>query len=198
MQHEKFTPQDSLLLIQSMIDKAKNRFTENGFLYLLWGWVIFLCATGHFILLRFTQIKNSELIWYAWIPVAIFQIFYLSKKGKNQQIKTYSDNLVNFIWISYGITMLVIGVILTKLQAWQNMSAFCLLLYGMPTFLSGVVIQFKPLQIGGIACWALATLAVFIPPLYGLLLLGLGVQAAWIIPGYLLQKKYKSQNTITI
>ena len=31
MQPENFSPKDSLLLIDSMINQAKNRFTENGF-----------------------------------------------------------------------------------------------------------------------------------------------------------------------
>ena len=49
MQSENFSPKDSLLLIDSMINQAKNRFSENGFLYLLWGWVIFACAIFHFV-----------------------------------------------------------------------------------------------------------------------------------------------------
>jgi hypothetical protein len=68
------------------------------------------------------------------------------------------------------------------------------MLYGIPTFLSGVVMQFKSLKIGGIACWILALLSAFISPVYGLLLLAAGMVAAWIIPGYLLRKKYNEQN----
>jgi hypothetical protein len=40
MQEEKFSPQESLQLIESMIDQAKSRFSENGHLYLLWGWIV--------------------------------------------------------------------------------------------------------------------------------------------------------------
>lgn len=40
MQPENFSPKDSLQLIDQMINQAKNRFSENGFLYLLWGWLI--------------------------------------------------------------------------------------------------------------------------------------------------------------
>ena len=42
MQEQEFSPQQSLNLIESMINKARNRFSENGHLYLLWGWVILL------------------------------------------------------------------------------------------------------------------------------------------------------------
>jgi low temperature requirement protein LtrA len=54
--------------------------------------------------------------------------------------------------------------------------------------------QFKPLKIGGIICWMLALISAFIPPIYGLLLLSVAVAAAWIIPGYLMRKKYNQQN----
>jgi hypothetical protein len=50
MQQEEFSPQDSLHLIESMINKARNRFSENGHLYLLWGWVILVCSVVIIIL----------------------------------------------------------------------------------------------------------------------------------------------------
>jgi len=39
--HSERSPQEALQLIESMINKAQNRFGENGTLYLLWGWVLF-------------------------------------------------------------------------------------------------------------------------------------------------------------
>lgn len=195
MHEDKFSPQESLKLIESMIYQAKNRFTENGFLYLLWGWVIFFSAAGHFILLKTAWFKQPELIWFSWIPATIFQTFYLVKKKKSEKAKTYSENMVNYIWISFGLSMFVISILLTKTDQWERMTSFSLLLYGIPTFLSGIAMQFKPLITGGIACWLLAVLSVFLAPIYGLLLLALAIIIAWIIPGYLMRKKFKKENT---
>ena len=47
MKSPDFSPQQSLQLIEGMINKAKNRFPKNGFLYLLWGWVIMISAISH-------------------------------------------------------------------------------------------------------------------------------------------------------
>jgi len=69
-----------------------------------------------------------------------------------------------------------------------------LVLYGMPTFLSGIILKFRPLIWGGIGCWLLSLVSMFIPFEFYMLLLGAGVIIAWIIPGYLLQSKYKKQN----
>lgn len=195
MQPENFSPKDSLLLIDNMINQAKNRFSENGFLYLLWGWLVFFCSIAHFILLKLNLLERPEIIWAScWIAV-IYQIIYLSRKEKKETVKTYSEKIINYIWVSFGICMFVVSVIVSKTDNWNIINSLILLFYGTPTFLSGIAMQFKPLVIGGIICWALATVSVFISPIYVLLLLAVAVISAWIIPGYLLRAKYKLLNT---
>ncbi len=194
MESENFSPKDSLLLIDSMINQAKNRFSENGFLYLLWGWLILICSLGHFILLKLQLLKNPEIIWSScWLAV-IFQVFYLVKTKKKEVVKTYSEEIIGYIWVCFGISMFVLCFILGKSHGWEYLYSLFLMLYGTPTFLSGIVMQFKPLKIGGITCWVLAIVSTFILPIYGLLLLAVAMIAAWIVPGYLLRKKYNQQN----
>lgn len=192
--NENLSPTDSMQLINSMINQAKNNFSENGFLYLVWGWLIFACSISHFIFLKLDLFKHPEIVWIScWLAV-IFQIIYLSRQKKKEKVKTYSETIVNYIWISFGICMFIVVIIMSKTNNWPMMNSIILMLYGTPTFLSGIGMQFKPLVIGGIICWCLAILSVFIPPLYVLLLLAVAVLAAWIIPGYLLRSKYKLQN----
>lgn len=194
MQSENFSPKDSLMLIDNMINQAKNRFSENGFLYLLWGWLVFFCSIGHFVLLKLNLLKHPEIIWAScWLAV-IFQIIYLSRRKKTEKVKTYSENIINYIWVSFGVCMFVVSVIVSRTNNWDIINSLILLFYGTPTFLSGIAMQFKPLVIGGIICWALAVLSVFIAPLYVLLLLAVAVISAWIIPGYLLRQKFKNQH----
>jgi len=194
MEQENFSPQESLQLIDNMINKAKNRFTENGFLYLLWGWLILISSVGHFVLLKLQLFKHPELIWTScWLAI-IVQIVFLVRKKKKEKVKTYSDEIIDNIWICFGICMLVLSIIVSRNNIWMYMYPIILMLYGIPTFLSGVVMQFRPLKIGGISCWALAVLSTFFLPIYYLLLLAAAVLIAWIIPGYLLRQKFKNQN----
>lgn len=193
MQSESFSPKDSLLLIDQMISQAKNRISENGFLYLLWGWVILFCSVGHFILIQTQLIANPEIIWATcWIAV-IFQVIYLIKNKKKETVKTYSDQIIDYIWISFGICMFIVSIAMSRNDGWKHLYPMYLMLYGIPTFLSGVVMRFLPLRAGGVICWLLSVSAIFISPLYALLLLGAAVVAAWIVPGYLLRKKYNQQ-----
>ena len=194
MQTENFSPKDSLLLIDSMINQAKNRFTENGFLYLLWGWVIFVCAIFHFTAIKLNLFKNPEMVWMITWAVVVFQIIYLVKAKKKEKVKTYSDGIIDAIWICFGVCMFVLTIVMGRLNLWMYMNSLVLLFYSIPTFLSGFVMRFTPLKLGGVACWLLAIASTFVTSVYHLLLIAMAVLIAWIIPGYLLRKKFKNQN----
>lgn len=198
MQQETFSPQQSLQVIQGMIDKAKNQFSENGHLYLLWGWVVFICSVAQFVLLKFVEYEKHYLVWMlTWVAV-IYQFIYLAKKKRKEKVKTYADNIVGFVWLTFIVTMILLGFILAYGQPgnyYKLINPVFLSLYAIPTFLSGIILRFRPLIIGGASCWGLAILSSFIPYEYQLLLLSTAMIIAWIIPGYLLRAKYKQQKS---
>jgi hypothetical protein len=197
MNKEKFSPEQSLQVIQSMIDKARDRFSENGHLYLLWGWVVLCCSIAQFILIKFIQTEKHYYVWFVCWLAAIYQFFYLRKQHRRQRVRTYADKMIGFIWISFAVLMMLIGFAVGRAggsEYYKLFSPIFLAMYGVPTFLSGIFLQFRPLVIGGIGCWVLSMLAHFIPYDYQLLLLAAAMVIAWIIPGYILQRNYNIQN----
>ncbi len=194
---KQLSPEASLQIIEGMLNQAKNKFSDNSFIYLLWGWVIFFCSTGHFLLLQTNWFEHPEIIWMAtWIAV-IMQIVVMARQKKKETVKTYADEIISYIWSAFGVSGFCTMFIIVGWKSQMNWSvsySLILMLYGIPTFLSGAVMRFKPLMIGGICCWSLSIISTFTPTLYVLLLLALAVVAAWIIPGYLLKAKYKSQS----
>lgn len=196
MADENFSPEQSLQVIQSMIEKAKNQFSENGHLYLLWGWVVFICSVAQFVLLKIVHYEKHYIVWMAcWLAV-IYQFVYLRKKHNLQKVRTYADNIIGYVWITFFILMVLIGFLLGQTGDNENykfISPAFLALYGMPTFLSGILLRFRPLVIGGIGCWVLSVLTRFIDYDYQLLLLAAAMIIAWIIPGYILRSNYQKQ-----
>ena len=190
--NESLSPVDSLKFIESMIHKAQNRFSENGTLYLLWGWTIFLCSLVQYLSLKFTSFYNASLIWLLVVFVMIYQIFYLSKKRKTDKVTTYSDEIIGYVWMTFGICMGLLTIIMSKLHVWMLFYPFIFLFYGIPTFLSGAIMRFKPLMVGGICCWLLSIAASFITTIEVILLLVPAVLFGFIIPGYLLRARFKS------
>ena len=185
---------ESMALITSMINTAKNRFSENGFLYLLWGWVIFVCCFGQFIMLYFFQNENAYYIWYLpWLAV-VFQIFYLRKTRKYYTAKNYTDEIGRYIWVVFLICITLLVFILITAGALNYINPVILVMYGMPLFLSGIILRFRPLILGSICCWVFSLLSMFTTYNFQLLLVAAAILSGWIIPGYLLQKRFKKQN----
>jgi len=196
MHKETLSGSQSLELIQTMINRARNQFSENGHLYLVWGWVVLICSIAEFILIHFLDYQKHYLVWMlTWLAV-IYQFFYLYKNRKRQKVKTYTGEIVSYVWITFFVLLLLI-IFISSSQPEKNiglMSPFILALYGMPTFLSGKILQFPPLVLGGIGCWVLAVISLYVPYEFQILFFGISVIIAWIIPGYLLRKRYQIEN----
>jgi hypothetical protein len=60
------------------------------------------------------------------------------------------------------------------------------LLYGMGTFVSGRLLKFKPLVIGGVIAWLCGILSFGQPFDIQLLILMVAIVASYIVPGHLL------------
>ena len=197
MEDSSMSRQQSLALIESMILKAKNQFSENGHLYLVWGWVVFFCSLVHYIVGFRYGYEKSSIVWMlTWVALA-YQMVYIYRRKKTERVKTYTSEILGAIWIVFAICMVVLILVMNRLlpvsQYFTVLNPMILSVYGVPTFLSGVIIRFTPLKIGGITCWILAIAAIFIDPYQHLLLISLAMVIAWIIPGYLLRSRYKKE-----
>src|SRR5258708_5164737 len=152
MEEENFSGKQSLEVIESMINKAKNQFSENGDLYLLWGWWVFVCSIAEFILINAVHYEQHWLVWWSFIIIVIFQVFYLRKKRQQQRVRTYTDGIVGFVWLAFLIMMALLVFLIARTSIEESAKASLidpafLVLYGMPTFLSGVILKFRPLII---------------------------------------------------
>ena len=190
MEENRISERESLDLIASMVNKAKNSFSESGKLYIIWGWLIFLCCLVQFVALKFFN-TNISYIWFSTWILLIYQIFFLKNKRKHRIVRTYTEEISGFVWIVFFICLLILVFIGIQFGQYQMIDPMILVLYGMPTFLSGIIIKFRPLIIGGIVCWLLAILSTFVAFDLQLLLVAAGVAAGWIIPGYILRNRFQ-------
>ncbi len=196
MENENFGPVQSLQLIESMINKAKNRFGEDGHLYLLWGWVILVCSLFQFASMQFNWFERAEWIWgLTWVAV-IYQFIYMARRKKKERVSTYTDDILKSVWLVFVCCGVILGLVVGKSGQWQSLYPLILMLYGVPTILSGAVLRFKPLIYGGVMCWLLCVVSVFLPYKYNLLAISIAVISAWIIPGYLMKKRFLRENTL--
>ena len=198
MNEENFDPKQSLLLIESMINRAKDKFAEDGSMYLLWGWVVFVCSLTQFVLMHFFKYPYHYVVWFASWIIVIYQLVYIRKKIKRRRVRTYTGYILGYVWLTFVIVIFLLAFLIGRLTEgdyYIHISPILLTIYGIPIFLSGIILRFKPLVIGGIGCWILSIVAMLIENYdYQFLLIPLAMIIAWIIPGYLLRAKYKLQS----
>jgi hypothetical protein len=68
------------------------------------------------------------------------------------------------------------------------------MLYGLGTFVSGSIIRFRPLVIGGIIAWALAIGCTYVSYDYQMLFGAAAILISYIIPAYMLRSRNKTVN----
>lgn len=211
-QHEKqFTEKESLALIAQMINKAKDSYHDTGIGAMMWGAIIAICS----------MVKLSEIHFEYRLPFDVYlltivaiipQIFLTIREKKERKVKTYDDAYMDYIWLGFGICIfLLIFITNAVFRIWEpvaieyreltghrsqfNFSEFIsplfLLLYGLPTFITGASCKFKPMLWGGIFCWICCLITVFTTIKIDLLLTAASAITAWLIPGIIMEKEYK-------
>jgi len=187
-----FTEQDSLKVITEMIENSKAKIRDNGFFYLLWGWLVLIASVSNFILL----IIHYEKSWLLW-PILMIGGGIASgiagyKLGKKAVVKTFFDTAMIYLWYGFLVAILIILFMAANgTISWIASNALIITLYGLGTFVSGGLLNFKPLIFGGIFSWVLAIVTLFIPEIYSLLAVALSVIVAYLIPGYMLSSRDK-------
>jgi len=190
---ETFKPEESLSLINNMINSAKNKLADDGFQFIFWGWLITFCALTNYISLKL----NSEigyLVWVIFPPLGgIFSAIYGYKRGKKSKVKTYIDTYLSYVWGAFIIAM-IITLVIGQVYGIKPTYFFLMILYGIATFITGGIINFKPLVIGSLFSFALAIVSVFAGEVDQFLFISGSLLFSYVIPGHLLRAKFKSQN----
>lgn len=107
------------------------------------------------------------------------------------------SEILSYVWQVFLVLLLLATFLfsmLSEVDRYKFLYSFILLLYGMPTFLSGKILRFTPLVVGGMCCWILSLVSAYLPYEYQILCLAFAVIVAWIVPGYLLRKRYNFEN----
>jgi len=180
---------EKLDVIYAMIENSKTQIRENAFFYLLWGWLVLGASLSHFIMMKF-DIFYSFLAWPVIMTIGmVISVIAGIRMGKRAGYRTHIDTAVIYLWYGFFFAILVIlAFSIGGKIPWEMSNALIIVMYGLGTFVSGGILKFRPLIIGGISCWIIALGAFFVPGEYMLLLVAISIITAYLIPGYLLRK----------
>lgn len=186
--------QESLKIIEDMINKGKHNIQEGSIFYLLWGWAVLVTCILEYVTLT---VYSWEYHWVFWpITMTLTGItsgVIGSKRYGKQKFTTFIDNSMQYVWGGF-ILFLVIILFTGPKVGWEITYALLVGLYGVGTFISGGILKFRPLIIGGLISLLLSAAAVILPNMLqqfsdALILLAISIVVSYLVPGYILRAK---------
>lgn len=183
-------PQESLRVIRETIDLAKSSLRENGFHFLLWGWLVVLTCAVHYYLVAVAGVdgKTASMSWlgmtFVGAPVALI---YEWRREKKQRAPNLVRDWYGRVWLGFGVS-LFLAIFLAVMNGLSPIP-FILVLVAFATFVSGTLLRFRPLIFGAAAVWACALACTFLTPSEQLLAEAVAVVLGYLIPGYLLNAR---------
>ena len=218
-EQQPLTEQESLRIITDMLQTVKRDYRETGISSLLWGTVIGVCGIVSFLSIQF-HFELPFDIWLLTIAALIGQayIFYVEKKKR--KIKTYDGVSMGAVWMVFGISIFLLSFYqnaavsatevllendhtewLTKnlndgttkhLQPFViSVTSLYLLVYAMPTMITGIIRKFKPMVIGAVITYVLFFISIYTSFKIDMLLTSIAGIVCWLIPGLILYRRYK-------
>lgn len=177
-------PAQSLQLITEMIGRTRENLKVHSFLYLVWGWIIALASLLFFVLHTYTSSRWFFLPFPVLSGIGII-LTVRYHTGRRYASETYLAFYLRSLWLVLGLGFIL--TVFVSLSLKLQPFSFTLLIGGIGTLISGLMLRFRPLIIGGLLFFGFAIASVFTDEIYRPLLQGIAVVSGYLVPGYLLK-----------
>jgi hypothetical protein len=197
MSKNSMTEQESMRLIGEMISKAKKSYVTKGFASIAWGVIIVVCSLTSWSQAHFKYNLNFD-IWLLALFALIPQLYFSIKERRSKKFTAYDEVTSGYIWTAFGVSIFILSLYFNHQPQGGQSSSLVMMLYAIPTFITGGLCKFKPMIIGGIICWMGSVISIFTSTEIDLLLMAACGFFAWFIPGIILWNRYKKQQAADV
>ena len=188
-----FDPEESLAIIRTMIEATKASIKDSSHYFLLWGWATMIGCIIQYVLMNIVHYKHHYYAWFITLVALVIHFVFIIRDSKTESVKTYISQANSYLWMAIGFSFMVLAFIFSRI-GWQYSFPFYILFYGLGTSVSGALLQFKPMVLGGASCFVFAAVAAYIPYDLQILLTAFAILVSYIIPGYLLRLRHRQVN----
>ena len=192
MENINLTPEESFSIINKAIANFKLNFRETAKVFLLWGWVLAIASLSNFIILKILYSREASIglvslcNWAAYILIGfIIMLFMEHKINKDKKVFSYIESYFKNLWSVSAASFFIATLLCIKMEI--NPPAIMLLITGIATTTSGLLIKYRPLIIGGITFFIFSLAATFVSNEYISLIVFGAIICGYLIPGYLLK-----------
>lgn len=187
MQEKIHTPEESVQIIDKMMQLTRVSVKESYWYYFFFGILVIVASLGHLALLQLNYNSKAGMIWSIMIIGGIVAAIKGARDEKNNKAQ---PAIYSLIWLAASLTYFTvfIGLIKTTGSSYLLVNPIVFSLAGGATFLSGKIMQFKPFVYGGLLMWLIAIAQLFVGLETQLLLNVLSVIIGYLLPAYLLKQ----------
>lgn len=202
MEDKNFNPADRLNLIESMLKQAKSAEKDNGLGWVIWGWLLFLASTTHYLAIKLRwEYRNYIWTFFGIIAVVLIIYTFIIRRviNKKREVITYTGQLVTKLGLAFFISLFILSYGNFRSGADDSGINFgyLLILYAFWMFIFAAAFRFMLFYWGAAANWAGALIIFYFKETLGpevLLLHAACVAIGYLIPGHLAYSNfYKSK-----
>ena len=190
-----FNEQQSILIIKEMIKVSQKKLKNDGILFIIWGWAMFITYINSYLLYNIVLIYPyheilSKLNIILGLLALGFTVYYIYKQ--NTKVQTYIGISLRYVWISLIISLILINLIQYNVLheiKFELQHPIFMTVIALATVITGGILRYKLIIIGGIIFAILAYICSYINLQLQLLIEALAWLIAFIIPGHILYSK---------
>lgn len=199
MEKSNLTPEESLDIITKAISNFKINYKESAQIFLLWGWILTFASFSNYIILKILHSKEAYHLmgWFSigtWVVFALIGFilrFSINRKTNiDKKVYSYLDSYIKNLWWVAIVSFFIATILCFKLEIAPP--PIMLLIAGIATTTSGLLLKFRPLILGGIAFFAFSIATTFVTNENIALIVSAAVICGYLIPGYLLKSAKES------
>lgn len=196
-EEESFDENQSIQVIKEMIRISQKKLKNDGILFIVWGWVMFLGYLLMYFNHQMVMTYSMRLVtrWTGNLLLLagfIFTAYYILKQRK--RVQTYIGISLRYVWISMIFCMMLINMIQYNVMHQINFELQLPIFMALAAFAivaTGGILRYRLLSLGGILFGLLAYLSSYLTLPYQILTEAFAWLIAFIIPGHVMYSNRK-------
>jgi hypothetical protein len=190
-----FTEDQSLKVIREMIRVSQRKLRNDGILFILWGWIMFIYYLIYYLESKMiTTYQMEKILNYTGTALILgglaYTIYYLLKQRK--RVQTYIGVSLRYVWISLIVSLMLVNLIQFNVLHQINFELqhpIFMVIIAFAIVATGGIIRYRLIIAGGIVFGIMAFISSWLPLEEQLLVEAIAWAIAFVFPGHILYSK---------
>ena len=198
-----FNHEQSLALINEMINRARNNVKHEGaYSLIFWGYVTAALAIINSVLLNtLNQPQQSNWVWSLMIPAFVVSFFMQRRIDRKRLVKTHIDKIAGNVWGGFLISYVVFEMVIfstafrfdTQVIFMLNIPVI-MIMVGLGQFISACIYRHKMWYAFAALTWTGAVVCVFLPLYLQFIDFATCMILGFAVPGHILIHQAKKSH----